>query len=1132
MLTRRSHFRRTRRGNVLKVSSEHYLRDDIYCGYSHCTQCPDVPPPGLLAVAVRDGRMPSSHSNRSLPPPSGVSSSGAASSAASAAAAAFRPLARTDSGAAAPILVIDTNIALHQIDLLESAPSLTNVVLLQTVLAEVRARSAQVYSRLRALVADAERCFYVFSNEHHRATYVRRNKGESPNDRNDRAIRVATAWYRDHLADAPVTHQQRAAAIERDHLVVAAGGNAQCLANDGKALRVILVSDDRLNRKAAKEENIEVYSIREFLGNYLPHKAQLLDLVAKPKDEDEQDDDDDDDDNGGKRKRQFSRSGRVPLFPSHLPETKLLAAIKSGKLVQGKFYQDPRNVLQGSVGTGRESGASILISGGVDINRAFDGDIVAVELYPESEWISESTVLIDVDDVAGADPDADDENTTASAAAPGQAGVEGEEKRPRGKVVGIVRRNWRRYCGHLLPRRGDPPSRPSPGNYLFVANASSIPRIRIATSQPASLLGCRLVVAVDSWDRYSRYPSGHYVRVLGSVDDKETENEVLLLEHDISYEPFSQAVLDCLPPNPYVISEQEIRNRVDLRESRVVCSIDPPGCTDIDDALHVQRLENGNYEVGVHIADVSHYVKPGTAIDAEAAARGTTVYLVDRRIDMLPSYLGTDLCSLKPQVDRLAFSVVWELDPDANTVSVNFHKSIIRSVHAFSYGEAQAKIDSDDTGIVAQNLRDLLMLSKKLLARRKKKGALELSSPAVHFELDSETSDPLSTSIYEMRETNSLVEEFMLLANMTVAKQTLGAFPLSALLRRHPAPNPERFEPLINAIKASSHLFDLGDDLVFDVTSNKALATSLNDATSSSNPYLNTLLRIMTSRCMQPAAYFCSGNEDTYDHFGLAAELYTHFTSPIRRYSDVIAHRQLFASLSPSNECHPSLSDKNLLGAITDNLNLRHRNAQYAGRSSVELHTLIFFKDRVVDEDAYVLATKSNGVVVIVPKFGIQGRVTFCKADEPSPLVYDTATQTLNDPATNAVVLAMFQPVRVRISVKTSANLRRFLEVHMLEPDLSVYMDAQGVVAMDVESSSSKKTAAVDVEEGLSLKDVLAEARVGEGGEDPPVVGSKRRPSNDGEGEDEGMTSRKKHKPVKSSAKSKAKGKGKGKGRK
>lgn len=226
-----------------------------------------------------------------------------------------------------------------------------------------------------------------------------------------------------------------------------------------------------------------------------------------------------------------------------------------------------------------------------------------------------------------------------------------------------------------------------------------LPRIRLRTRQAPSLLDQKVLISIDAWPPHSRYPEGHFVRALGKVESKEAEQESLLLEYEVPYRPFGRAILNCLPVEgeSWVVPPKEEgnliwRDREDLRDL-LICSIDPPGCQDIDDALHARQLPNGNIEAGVHIADVSHFVHADNPMDAEAASRGTTVYLVDKRIDMLPSLLGTNLCSLRPFVERLAFSAIWELTPEGDIVGVRFTKSVIASKEAFTYQAAQNRKD-------------------------------------------------------------------------------------------------------------------------------------------------------------------------------------------------------------------------------------------------------------------------------------------------------------------------------------------------------------------------------------------------------------------------------------------------------
>lgn len=357
-------------------------------------------------------------------------------------------------------------------------------------------------------------------------------------------------------------------------------------------------------------------------------------------------------------------------------------------------------------------------------------------------------------------------------------------------------------------------------------------------------------------------------------------------------------------------------------------------------------------------------------MDLEAQARGTSVYLVARRIDMLPKALTETICSLREGVNRLAFSVVWEMDPKTYEIlDVRFHRSVIRSSAALTYAEAQARIDDQGCNdSVTRSLRMLMGLSKHLRARRTQAGALTLASPEVRFEVDTETHDPTNVGVYQIRETNHMVEELMLLANIAAATKTLESFPGSAMLRRHPTPEPRMFGPLIKAALAQG--FPINPE------TSKTLSDSLDQCTKPDDAYLNTAIRIIATRCMTQAQYISSSEcgQAEFNHYGLAAPLYTHFTSPIRRYADVEVHRLLAAAVG-IGPMPKFASDAKALEEIAHGINYRHRNAQFAGRASVELHTLIFFRDTSVTAGARIMSVKSNGLVVLVPKYGIEGPV-------------------------------------------------------------------------------------------------------------------------------------------------------------
>ncbi|KAG2491107.1 hypothetical protein HYH03_010551 [Edaphochlamys debaryana] len=853
-------------------------------------------------------------------------------------------------------LLIDTNVALHQLDFLEHA-AVTDVIVCSTVLDEVKHKNASAYQRLRAACAAPAKRFFVFANEHHRDTHVVAEEGESPNDRNDRALRVAARWYADRIPQDKVP--------------------------------VILLTNDVANRSKALSEGLRALGVAAYCRTLRQDAKELQDLVAAAAEEEEREaagaagaggeageGAEGGEGAGGERRA----AKRKKLYDEHLPYSELMKGIKEGRFHQGSLRVSRFNPFEGWVGS-EGVGEDIMVSGRTDMNRAIDGDVVAVELLPEAQWRAPAAKL-----PAGAGA-AGDGKAAGGEGEEGEEGVEevpevfqvapgehfndsaGGGKRPTGRVVGIIRRNWRSrgYCGSLKPqalRQG------GPANVLFMPVERRFPMIRIQTRQAAELMDKRIVVVMDGWDPDSAYPRGHYTRTLGQIGDRETETEVLLIENDINTSPFTPAVHDCVPPLPWSVTPADLADphRMDLRHL-CVASVDPPGCKDIDDALHVRPLDNGNYELGVHIADVTHFLRPATAMDLEAASRATTVYLVQRRIDMLPKPLTEDICSLRCDVERLAFSVLWEVDEQCNVLNTRFTKSVIKSRASLTYQEAQSRIDDASmTDELTVSLRTMNRLAKVLRARRAAAGALQLASPEVKFEIDRETHDPLDVGMYQVRETNQMVEEMMLLANIAVAEKTLRHFPSCALLRRHPTPPERQFDPILKA--AASAGFTL------DVSSSKALSASLDAAVRPDDPYFNKLVRIMATRCMTQATYFGSGDlpPSEYHHYGLAAPLYTHFTSPIRRYADVVVHRLLSAAIG-LEPLPDSARDKDALRGCSDNLNKRHHNAQMAGRASVELHTLIFFKSRTVVADARVTRVKANGLVVFVPKYGIEGPV-------------------------------------------------------------------------------------------------------------------------------------------------------------
>ncbi|KHN94465.1 mitotic control protein dis3 [Metarhizium album ARSEF 1941] len=942
--------RSTRSGKVQKIVKEVYLRTDIPCSSMLCRVCPERAPRNACQQA-----QPFVLSEK----PAG-----------------------TKAFPQGHYLVPDTNALLNAMDLFEQSSAFYDVIILQTVLEELRNGSLPLYNRLIGLTKSDDKRFYVFFNDFRLETYVKRELNESINDRNDRAVRLAVKWYGEHLSQAKA----------------------------GRAPAVVMLSDDQESLKKARSEGLNASSLRDYVGS-LEDGDRLLDMVAEYQSQ------------GG-----FKKQSQM-LYPEYLSLSKMTTGVKAGLMHQGIFNVSPYNYLEGSIKVPFFS-KPLLILGRESINRAVDGDVVVVELLPQDKWKAPSTKIIEEDNITK-NENADTEDRNDFVSDKERRALQEEASRihksssesqlqPTAKVVGVIRRNWRQYVGHIDPSSASK-SASSQGrkqdSVFLIPMDKKIPKIRLRTRQVSELLGKRLLVTIDAWERDSRHPVGHFVRSLGEIETKAAETEALLLEWDVQYRPFPKTVLDCLPREghdwkvPASMDDPGWKDRQDLR-GLLICSIDPVGCQDIDDALHARKLPNGNFEVGVHIADVSHFVKPANAMDTEASIRGTTVYLVDKRIDMLPPLLGTDLCSLKPYVERYAFSVLWELDENADMVNVRFTKSVIKSREAFSYEQAQRRIDdASQQDDLTNGMRTLLALSKKLKAKRIEAGALSLSSPEVKVQTESETSDPVDVQAKELLDTNSLVEEFMLFANISVAAKIYDAFPQTAILRRHAAPPKTNFDELANQLRVKRGL-ELRTD------TSRALADSLDACVDKSDPFFNTLVRIMATRCLMSAEYFCSGTQayPEFRHYGLASHIYTHFTSPIRRYADLLAHRQLAAAIG-YEAVHPSVRSRGRLEAVCKNINVRHRNAQMAGRASTAYYVAQALKGNVAEEDAFVMKIFSNGFVVLVPRFGIEGLIRLRDLADPEPeSEFDAETYTLVTRGTRDLKVELFQKVKVKVT--------------------------------------------------------------------------------------------------------------------
>ncbi|KAK9023579.1 hypothetical protein V6N11_003794 [Hibiscus sabdariffa] len=419
-----------------------------------------------------------------------------------------------------------------------------------------------------------------------------------------------------------------------------------------------------------------------------------------------------------------------------------------------------------------------------------------------------------------------------------------------------------------------------------------------------------LAAQIEDWSVESPSPRASVSRSFGRGSELETQINAILYENAIHCADFPPPVFSCLPSTPWEIPPEEFQTRKDLRDL-CVFTIDPSTASDLDDALSIEKLTKDTFRVGVHIADVSYFVLPNKALDVEAQIRSTSVYLLQKKIQMLPSLLSEELGSLNPGIDRLAFSMFWELNRTGDVLDRWIGRTVISSCCKLSYKHAQdiiqgiIDLEKSDTleGLpqlhgkfewadVIRSVNCLHEISKTLKEKRFSDGALQLESTKVVYLFD-EDGVPYDSSLSERMDSNFLVEEFMLLANMTAAEVISRAFPNGALLRRHPEPNMRKLKEF--------EAFCRKHCLALDTSSSSQLQQSLEKLREKlkDDSVLFDILISYASKPMQLASYFCSGdlkdNLNDWGHYGLAVPLYTHFTSPLRRYPDIVVHRTLAA---------------------------------------------------------------------------------------------------------------------------------------------------------------------------------------------------------------------------------------------
>jgi len=569
------------------------------------------------------------------------------------------------------------------------------------------------------------------------------------------------------------------------------------------------------------------------------------------------------------------------------------------------------------------------------------------------------------------------------------------KRKPEGKVINIEERSLTHVIGRYREDKKY--------GVVYPLNTNDIKDVYVKFDDASDANdGDPVVVEITSWGKsQNKGLWGKVTAVMSEASENDLAMQGILLSNGFDLD-FPQEVLDQVKDIEPGVLESEAAKRRDFRDVTTF-TIDPLTARDFDDALSYKELENGQVEIGVHIADVTHYVPEGSALDKEALNRSTSVYLVDRVLPMLPEKLSNDLCSLNPHEDRYTFTASFVFDKKHKIVDRWFGRTVIHSDRRFTYEEAQEVIETGK-GDYAKEILELNKIAKKLRKAKFKNGAISFESEEIKFELDDE-GKPIGMYVKERKDAHLLIEDFMLLANKAVAKYIakMDKPEVPFIYRVHDLPNPDKLADFALFAKELGYLMNMNTP--------KEIAKSFNGLyeAAKTNEQLK-MLEPLAIRTMSKAEY----TTDNIGHYGLAFDYYTHFTSPIRRYSDVLVHRYLDKNLN-GNVFRTNKAD---LESKAKHISMQERNATTAERESVKYKQVEYIMAHVGEEfDGVVSGMIDRGLFVKLQDSLVEGMVGFNTMNEP----YDIADSRLKATAKRSrSVITMGQKVRVRI---LSANL-------------------------------------------------------------------------------------------------------------